>query len=528
MSESISANKPETHRELDPAEDRATLETPHRALLMVAVMGVSIIQFLDATIANVALPHMQASLGASMDTVAWVLTSYIIATVLVTPAVGWVSDRLGSRQVFLWAVAGFLLTSMLCGAATSLAQMVFFRTLQGFCAAFIGPMSQTIMYDINPPSKQPAAISMWGMVVMIAPITGPMLGGLITDTLNWRWIFYINLPLGIPTLLILAWLLPSRPRVIRGLDRLGFLALATALVCVQLMLDRGQSKDWFTSTEILVELLIAGAAFWVFFVHTFTTRSPLFSAGLLRNRNFLAAFMFMFVLGAANIAIASIQPIMFQNVYGYSAWDTGLLLMPRGIGVMIMMTFVSRIMHRVDIRYLTCVGLLIASYALWMMSQWALDMGRGPILLAGFVQGLGLGLTFTPMNVAAFTTLKPEYRPDAASLLNLMRSIGGSFGISIMVTYISRTTQVSHADMASAVTSYNLPGIDPATMALRFGEIGPAFLGLLNMEMSRQALMIAYLDNFYAMAMLVFAVALSVLLFKPIRLRGGTAGGRGQ
>ncbi len=519
MSESIPDN--------NPAEDRATLETQHRGLLMAAVMGVSIIQFLDATIANVALPHMQASLGASMDTVAWVLTSYIIATVLMTPAVGWVSDRLGSRPVFLWAVTGFLLTSMLCGAATSLPQMVFFRSLQGMCAAFIGPMSQTIMYDINPPSKQPAAISLWGMVVMIAPITGPMLGGLLTDSLNWRWIFYINLPIGIPTLLVLVWLLPSRPRVARGLDRLGFLALATCLVCVQLVLDRGQTNDWFNSRETMIELLIACAAFWVFIVHTLTTRSPLFSAGMLRNGNFFAAFLFMFVLGAANIAIASIQPIMFQNVYGYSAWDTGLLLMPRGLGVMVTMTVVARIMHRVDIRYLTCAGFLVAAYALWLMSQWALNMGRGPILLAGFVQGLGLGLTFTPMNVAAFTSLKPEYRPDAASLLNLMRSLGGSFGISIMVTYISRSTQVSHADMASTVTSYNLPGFDPATTALRYGEYGPALLGMLDMEMNRQALMIAYLDNFFAMAVLIVAVALGVLLLRPIRI-GGAGGGRRQ
>ncbi len=511
-----------------PGEDRATLETPHRVLLMAAVMGVSIIQFLDATIANVALPHMQASLGASMDTVAWVLTSYIIATVLMTPAVGWVSDRLGSRRVFLWAVAGFLLTSMLCGAATSLTQMVVFRTLQGFCAAFIGPMSQTIMYDINPPSKQPAAISLWGMVVMIAPITGPMLGGLLTETLNWRWVFYVNLPIGIPTFLVLLWLLPSREQTSRGLDRMGFLTLAVALVCVQLVLDRGQHQDWLNSHEIVLELLIAGAAFWVFAVHTLTTRSPLFSSALFRNGNFVAAFMFMFVLGAANIAIASVQPIMFQNVYGYSPWDTGMLLMPRGIGVMITMTIVARIMHRVDIRYLTCAGFLIASYALWSMSQWALDMGRGPILLSGFIQGIGLGLTFTPMNVAAFTTLAPEHRPDAASLLNLMRSLGGSFGISIMVTYISRNTQISHADMASSVTSYNVPGVDPATAALRFGEFGPALLGMLDMEMSRQALMIAYLDNFYVMAALVLAVALGVLLFKPIRLGGHAAGGQGQ
>ncbi|TGD70500.1 DHA2 family efflux MFS transporter permease subunit [Mangrovimicrobium sediminis] len=511
MSESIPASK--------PVEDRATLETRHTGLLMTAVMGVSIIQFLDATIANVALPHMQASLGASLDTIAWVLTSYIIATVLMTPAVGWISDRLGSRRVFLWAVTGFLLTSMLCGAATSMFEMVLFRVLQGFCAAFIGPMSQTIMYDINPPSKQPRAVAIWGMVVMVAPICGPMLGGLLTESLNWRWVFYVNLPIGIPTLAVLFWLLPSRPQSERRLDRFGFVMLALALVSLQLMLDRGQSKDWFSSPEILIELLLALGAFWVFFTHTLTTNNPLFPAGLLRNPGFLAGFVFMFVLGVANIAIASVQPIMFQNVYGYGPWDTGLLLMPRGIGVIITMTIVARIMDKVDARYLMVLGFGVASFALWMMSQWALEMGRGPILLAGFIQGLGLGLTFMPMNVAAFMSLEPRYRPDGSSLLNLMRSVGGSFGISLMVTYISRNTQTSHADMAGAITHTSLPGVDPQVFTDRLGVYGSALWQLADLEITRQSLMIAYLDNFYLMAILVMVVALGTLLFKPIRIR---------
>lgn len=498
--------------------DQPTLETRHRGLLMMAVICVSIIQLLDVTIANVALPHMQASLGATMDSIHWVLTSFIIAGVLVTPVIGWVSDTFGSRRVFLAAVAGFLLSSMLCGAATSLTQMVLFRIMQGICAAFIGPMAQTILFDINPPSKQAKAMSMWGMVVMIAPITGPMVGGLLTETLNWRWVFYMNLPIGIPTLLLLAWLLPSRPLLSRKLDGIGYFWLAIALVSLQLLLDRGQHKDWFDSWEIILELLIAAAAFWVFVVHTLYTKNPLFPAALLKDSNLVAAFCIMFILGVANVAIVSILPIMFQTVYQYPVFDTGMLLMPRGIGVMLSMMFSNWLMTRIDVRFMISLGYLIASLALFMMSGWSLDMDRGPILYCGFVQGLGLGLIFTPIMIAAFATLPQQYRPDASSLLNLLRNLGGSFGISVIFTLISRNTQTSHADMASNITSYTLANIDPAAMADRFAPAGSALLQLVDAEINRQALMIAYIDNFHAMGFMVLVIAFIPLLLKPIQL----------
>lgn len=498
--------------------DKATLETRHRGLLMVAVVGVSIIQFLDLTIANVALPHMQSSLGASLDTIAWVLTSFIIAGVIVTPAIGWVSDTFGSRKVFLWAVGGFIISSMLCGVATSLAQMILFRSLQGICAAFIGPMSQTIMFDINPPSKQPTAIAVWGAISMIAPICGPIVGGVLCDTLNWRWVFYINLPIGIPTLLILLWLLPGRPIGQRKLDKFGFLFLAVSLGALQLMLDRGQSRDWFDSVEITVELVIALAAFWVFLIHTLGTRNPLFPAGLLKNPNYLAAFFFMFVLGMANVAIASVLPTMYQNVYGYSAMDTGFLLMPRGIGVLLTMMVATKLMGKIDVRYLVSAGFMVAALALWMMSTWTLELGRLPILTANFVQGLGLGLIFMPMNVAAFSTLDPQYRPDGSSLINLMRNIGGSFGISGIVTMIARNTQTSHADIATNVTSFTIPSLDPINFTERFGDYGAMMMQMIDLEVNRQALMIAYLDNFYAISFFILAVALSTFLLKPIHV----------
>jgi DHA2 family multidrug resistance protein len=500
-------------------EDRAALHTPHRGLLMAAVMSVSIIQFLDVTIANVALPHMQSSLGASFDTVSWVLTSYIIAGVMTTPIAGWISDRVGSRRVYLAALAVFIIASMLCGAATSLGQMVFFRAMQGMCTAFLAPLSQTIMFDINPPSKQASAMSMWGLVVMVGPIAGPMLGGVLIEALNWRWIFYVNLPIGIPTLLLLAWLLPSRPLQPRKLDATGFVLLGIGLIALQLMLDRGEHKDWFESTEIVVELLVALCGFWMFWVHSIGRRNTLFPVALVTNPHFLGALGFMFILGVANVAIAAVMPIMYQNVYGYSALDTGLLMVPRGLGVVVTMPIANRLMGKVDARHMTCFGYLVASVAIWTMSQWSLEMDRWPIVWSSFLQGLGLGFIFMPMNMVAFATLEPQYRPDGSSLLNLMRNLGGSFGISVIVTMLSRNTQTSHADIAANVTSFSFSALDPLNISDRFGDYGTAVLQIIDGEVSRQALMVAYIDNFHAMAIFILCAAPIALLLKPMRMQ---------
>ena len=500
--------------------DKPALECKHQGLLMVAVMLVTIIQLLDVTIANVALPHMQASLGATIDTISWVLTSYIIANVLLTPAVGWISDRIGSRIVFIGAVAGFMVASMLCGLATSLMEMVLFRALQGACAAFIGPISQTILLDTNAPRKHASVMSAWGLAVMVAPISGPMLGGFLTDTLSWRWVFYINVPLSIPTLAILFWLLPSRPIVQRRLDTFGFVFLAAGLGILQLILDRGENRDWLDSREIIIEIILALSAFWIYAVHTFFTDKPLFPGALFRDRNFVGALGSMFVIGVANVAISSILPTMYQKVYGYTAFDTGLLLVPRAMGIVITMLIGARIISRIDIRYLVAVGYLVAGLALWSMSTWSLDMGSWPILITGFVTGLGLGCVFMPMNIAAVSTLDAKYRPDGASIINLVRNIGGSFGISIIVTMLSRNTQISHADMATHITSFTIPSLDPVALAERFGDSATAVLEMLNGEITRQALMIAYIDNFRAVSIFIFLIAVSVLMLKPIRLAG--------
>jgi DHA2 family multidrug resistance protein len=493
------------------------LPVRNKTLLTVAVMGASIVQILDSTIANVAIPHMQSSLGATLDTITWVLTSYIIASAVAMPITGWLADRVGSRNLFLASVIGFTITSMLCGIAVNLTEMVVFRVLQGICAAFIGPLSQTILLDINPPEKAPRAMATWGMGIMVAPIFGPMIGGWLTESYNWRWVFYINLPIGIPTIAILWWLLPSRPVVRRKLDGFGFAMLALGLAALQLMLDRGQHEDWFESWEIIVTLGVAIAALWVFVVHSATARTTLFDRALMRDRNFLTGLMFSMVIGLMMFGIFALLPPMLQNIYGYTVFDTGALLAPRGFGILIAMFAATRLIAFVDPRWLIACGFTITAGSMWMMTGWSIEMERGPIIVAGLVQGFGMGLTFMPINVVSFSTLGMAQRTDGSSLLYLLRSLGGSLGISLTTTALTRGIQVSHQEVGSHVTASSSAVIDPST-ADRWGPIGDAALRVVDLEVTRQAAMIAYLNDFKLMMIVVLCFMPLILFMRPGRM----------
>jgi MFS transporter, DHA2 family, multidrug resistance protein len=508
--------------------DVPTLPSRHTGLLMAAVMTMSVCQFIDMTVANVALPHMQTSLNASMDTISWTLTSYIIAGVMIIPMTGWLSDRLGSRNLYVWASFLFLAASALCGAATSLTQMVVFRGLQGIGAAFVGSMAQTIMFDINRPSKQAKAMSLWGMVVIIGPITGPFLGGYLTEYLNWRWVFYVNLPIGIPALAILAWLLPSRPIIDRKLDVFGALLLAVGLCALQLMLDRGQHEDWFDSMEIVIELIIFISAFWIFFVHNRSVKHRLFSAEMMRDSNFLVGIAFMTLMGISNVALSAMMPPLLQNIYGYNVMDTGMLMAPRGCGVMLTMILSNLLIKKFDGRMIVAVGYGIAAYSLWIMASWSLEMSSREIVISGFMQGIGLGLVFMPMNMIAFSSLSPEHRTEGTTLLTLARNLGSSFGISIIVTMLARNMQISHADIAAHVTSNSLPTIDLGATAERLGTVGDGLLAMINGEVTRQAAMVAYLDNFYMMFWLILCFVPLTLLVKKPKSPAGPATAQGD
>lgn len=508
---------------VDPASaaalaDVAALPVRNRKALIWAITIVSVCQFLDATVANVAVPHMQAALGASSDSISWVLTSFILAAGLVTPIAGWLSDTFGSRRIFLGATIGFLVASALCGASTTLPEMVAFRLLQGAAAALMGPLSQTVLFDINPPSKQASAMSLWGGVAMIAPISGPFIGGFLTDQLNWRWVFYMNLPLGIPALGVLWWLLPSRPLVSRKLDRYGFALIALGLSALQLALDRGQERDWFNSWEIIIECVVAASCLWMFLVRTISSPSPLFRRELFANPNFVAGMVFMAALGISNVALSAILPSFYQQVLGYPVMTTGLLMAPRGFGLALNMLYMNWLLKRMDFRVMIAGGFVIVSGAMLLMSHWTLDMGFGPIIIASVVQGLAMGLIFTPINLSSFGTLPTELRTDGSSLLGLFRSMGGSFGISFIVTMLARTGQVAHSDLAAHVSANSLPGADLSGLAAMGLGAGAGVAAMLDGEVTRQAAMVAYVDNFHLLSWAMLALApLPFLLCRKVK-----------
>lgn len=493
--------------------DVAAIPVHYKGLLTLAVMMATLMQILDTTIANVALPHMQSSLGATADTITWALTSYLVAAAIAIPITGWLAERVGSRNLFLWAVIAFTVASMLCGAAASLEEMVLFRAMQGISAAFIGPLSQTVLMDINPPSGQARAMSLWGMGIMIGPIMGPLLGGWLTENYNWRWVFLVNVPMGIVTIALLVWLLPSRARTDRKFDLFGFSMLALGLASLQIMLDRGTQLDWFASAEVIIEGAMALSCLWAFVVHMIWSRNPMFDRALLANRNMTTALMLMVLSGVVMFASMALLPPMLQQLMGYSVMDTGLLLAPRGFGVLVSMGLAGRLVAHIDPRYLIATGTVASTGSLWMMTGWLLDIGWQQIIASGLLQGFGMGLMFIPLNVMAFATIDPHHRTDGASLLYLSRSLGASISIAMLTALLSYNIQVGHSDLASHVTDSSFSWIDPAT-AGKFGALGDAAMLAINGEINRQAAMVAYIDDFWAMMLVNLAAIPLLLLFR--------------
>lgn len=382
-------------------------------------------------------------------------------------------------------------------------------------------MAQTTMFDISKPSQQAMAMATYGMLIMVAPITGPALGGYLTEYLNWRWIFYVNIPLGVPAFVIMWFLLPSRPIDRRKLDIFGFAMIALALGSMQLALDRGQHKDWLESWEIIIEAIVAISAAWIFFIHTRSTPHPLFRRELFSNKPFLFGLSFMIVLGISVVGLSAVLPMLFQSIYGYSVVDSGVLLAPRGLGVMLMSFACGYIIRYIDFRWAITAGYLLSAYGMWMMTTWSLEIEQSSIYLPIFLQGVGLGLIFSPMQLMTFSTLDPQVRPDGASLFSLARSLGGSVGISFIVTNMSRSQQINHAEIGSHVTNSSIPGFDWSGMIERMGASGEGVMVMINGEVSRQATMVSFLNSFMMIAVMMALLAPLPFLLKRARPPGG-------
>ncbi len=485
-----------------------------RLAITVCVILATLMQALDTTIANVALPYMQGSVSASQDQIAWVLTSYIVAAAIMTPPTGYLAGRFGLKRLFLVSIAGFTVSSVLCGLAQSLAQIVLFRVLQGLFGAALVPLSQTVLMNINPKERQGSAMALWGVAVMAGPVLGPVLGGWLTQTYSWRFVFYINVPIGALAFFGMTTFLSDTARnVTAKLDWFGFGTLSLAIAAMQVMLDRGEELDWFGSGEIVTEAIIAASAFYLFIVHTFTAREPFVSPTLFRDRNFTAGALFISIVGLTYYASLALQPPYLQNLMNYPIVSAGLVLGPRGIGTMGAMMIVGKLIGQVDTRFLLTIGLGLTAWSFYAMTGWTPDVSQMTIIVVGVIQGIGLGFIFVPLSVVTLSTLSPERRAEGAGLYSLSRNIGSSVGISVVNSLLTRNTQVNHAEIASHVTSINRAFEDPA-IAQFWDPLTAAGRAALDAVITRQAQIIAYIDDYKLLLIATLAVIPLLIIFK--------------
>ncbi|HRO61546.1 MAG TPA: DHA2 family efflux MFS transporter permease subunit [Burkholderiaceae bacterium] len=493
----------------------ATQAPARRGLVTVSVMLATIMQALDTTIANVALPHMQGTMGASYEQISWVLTSYIVAAAICMPLTGFLAARIGRKRLFLWSVVGFTIASMACGAAQNLDQIVLFRLLQGVFGASLVPLSQAVLLDSYPLEQHGSAMALWGLGVMVGPILGPTLGGWLTEYYSWRWVFYINLPFG-----MLAWLgiatsvHETAIERARRFDVFGFSMLALAIGAFQMMLDRGHTLDWFASTEVTVEAIVAASALYLFVAHTLTAEHPFLEPQLFRDRNFVVGLFLIFVVGIILLSTMTLLPPFLHDLMGYPVVDVGLLLAPRGVGTMFAMLIVGRLSGRIDVRWQLLVGLLLTALSLWEMTRFNLDIGGWDVVRTGIVQGVGLGFLFVPLSTVTFSTLPPRYRNEGTALYSLIRNIGMSIGVSVVVTMLARWTQAGHATLGQFINPFSFAlraaadagAIDPGT---------PLGRALLDGELTRQAATLAYLADFRLMMWVTIAAIPLIVLLRP-------------
>jgi DHA2 family multidrug resistance protein len=498
---------------------------PHRAIITVCTMGATLMQALDQTIANVALPYMQGSMSASGDEITWVLTSYITAAAIMTAPVGWFASRFGRKRFFVASLIGFTITSMMCGAAQSLPQMVLFRVLQGMFGAALVPLSQATMLDIYPPEKRGSAMAIWGVGVMIGPILGPTLGGYLTDLYNWRYVFYVNLPFGILATVGLLLFMPStRGQSTLRFDWIGFCVLSMGIGGLQLMLDRGEYQDWFTSREIIAECVLGGLGLYLFLVHLFTAQRPFIRPSIFRDRNFSAGLAMMFAMGTILVSTSALMAPWLQNLGDYPVATAGLVMAPRGIGTMAAMMFAGRYSSKIDPRALMGVGIAALCWSFWVMTGWTPDVTERAVALVIVVQGVGLGLVFIPLQVLAFATLPVALRTDGASLFSLFRNIGAAIGVSITSALLAHNAQALHAEIGAYANPFN--------RALQHGAahriLDPAVqhgAAVLDRLINQQAQIIAYVDDYRLMIFTTAPALLLLLLMRRPRMTAPPAPG---
>ncbi len=493
-----------------------------RALLTICTMTATIMQALDTTIANVALPYMQGSLSASLDQISWVLTSYIVAAAVMTAPVGWLADRFGRKKLFIVCVGGFTVASLLCALSQNIEQIVAFRLLQGMCGAALVPLSQAVMLDAYPIEQRGQAMGIWGVGVMLGPIMGPTLGGWLTENYSWHWVFLVNLPVGVVTVLgLLVFMDETRRQAHLKFDWFGFLALAAGIGGMQLMLDRGEQLGWFGSPEIVAELIISIVGFYYFFVHSFTTPEPFVRFAIFRDRNFLMGCFFMVVMGLMLFSSMALSAPFIQNVLNFPIETTGWVLASRGVGTLFGMLLIGRLLRVFEARWLILIGLTLTAATMYQMTGFTTDTAGRTIVIIGLVQGFGMGFVFIPLSTVAFLTLEARYRTDGTSMLTLVRNVASSAGISVVIANLTNMTTTFRSQLAEHISPFNnaLQNVDVARWLDLATDQGRA---LADQMITVQAVVMAYANDFMLLTLIcVLSIPFIFLIGTTASLRGG-------
>ncbi len=499
-----------------------------RLIIMVCTVMATLMQSLDSTIANVALPYMQGTMSASEEEINWVLTSYIVAAAIMTAPTGFLAARFGRTRLFVTAVTGFTIASIFCGMAQSLGEIVVFRAMQGVFGAALVPLSQSVMYESYPPEKRGAAMAIWTMGVMVGPISGPILGGWLTDNYSWRWVFYINVPFGVLTAIGLRTFLKETSHGNSArLDWIGFGTLSLAIGSFQMMLDRGGTLDWFSSREIIIEACVAAICFYLFLVQFALARRPFLSPRLFADVNFSSGLVLYCIMGSIMYATLALLVPYLQTLMNYPVVTTGLVLAPRGAGLMLAAIICGRLIGKISPRWLVGTGFVTGAYALWLMTFWTPDISQWDLISAGFIQGVSIGLLAIPINVIAFATLSPQLRTEATGVYSLVRNLGSAIGISVTAALLQSNTQVNHAILSADASPFNR-ALQSGTVA-RFWNFATVHgAALLDQEITRQARIIAFVDDFKLMLVLAIIALPLLLLTRPALPATARSGGRSE
>jgi DHA2 family multidrug resistance protein len=504
-------------------------------IVSLTVMLATFMEVLDTSVANVALPHIAGGLGVDVEESTWALTAYLVANAVVLPLTGWLAPLFGRKNVFMTCVALFTESSLLCGLAPSLDLLILFRALQGLGGGALQPISQAILLESFPPERRGQAMAVFGMGVVVAPIIGPTLGGWLSDNLSWRWIFFVNLPVGLLSLFLTSLLIFDPPYLVRRrwrtvrIDYLGLGLIALGLGCLQIMLDKGQTEDWFASRLIVVTAAIALASLSFLMVWELWHERPIMNLRLLRDRNFAVGILTMFVVGFALYGSLLLLPVFLQQLLGYTATLAGMVLSPGGIFTLLMMPIVGALVGRVQARYLLIVGLAIVAYSLFYMAGYNLQISFWDAAMARIIQAAGLAFLFVPINAVAFYFIPKEQTGQGTALMNLVRNVGGSAGIAFVTTLLARRMQTSQALLVHTLTplnpvyAYQVSRLHAFLIYRGFNpsQAGAGALGVIHNVLLSQAAILAYTEVFRVLGVVCVAVIPFMFLLKKIQQRPG-------